>query len=402
MKLFGNKLLGATLLSVTAAAVLVACGGGDSTTPVAGGGPVGGGAPLAGGSPTTVASFSAAVATNIGATVIAGASTDEELYNIAANIGDSWQLVLNNKTNTYIMKVLVSQYGLTSTVEAPFTKTSDGTFTTIKSTNGTALNVQIDSRTKTLAGNATVGAKTASMSGSGYNVTSTVSLAGTYFFLGAVRNVSNGQFPDNPAGSFSIASNGTDITVCDNGIFVNGACVAVPNSGYATSTKLLKVRRDTANGLLRITDGVKDFGVLHVSAGDRGPVLILDRFGYNDENVLRAGVFFGGKAMKLAGTEFNGTFNCSINGLDSAVAVVTGTSYTVKNLVTARSGSGTLQYNKILSSNRQSAIDLDGAAIVQNNGELLSQADLLLPLSSSLAVISHNDGTLDICRRTSL
>ena len=398
MKSFRNKFFGTTFLSVTAAAVLVACGGGDSSTPTAGTSPA-----TSAPSPATVASLSAANATAIGATIIAGASADEELYNIAANIGDSWQLVLNNKTNTYIIKVLVSQYGLEliQAVPAPFTRTSDGIFTTIKSSNGSALNVQIDTRTKTLAGNATVGAKTASMAGSGYNVTSTVLLAGTYFFLGSVRNVLNGQFPDNPAGSFNIANNGTDITVCDKGIFVRGACVAVSNSGYAASSRLLTVNKD-ATGLLRIKDGLKDFGVLHVSAGDRGPVLILDRFGYNDENVLRAGVFFGGKAVKLSGTEFNGTFSCSINGSDSAVAVVTGTSYTVKNLITGRSGGGTLQYNKIISSTGQSALDVDGVAVVQNNGELLSQADLLLPLSSSLAVISHNDGTLDICRRTSL
>ena len=393
MKLLQNKFSGTTLLSVMAAAVLVACGGGSDT-------PVAGVAPAPNVPVATVTSLSAAVATNIGATVIAGASTDEELYNIAASIGDSWQLVLNNKTNTYVMKVLVSQYGLTSTVEAPFTKTSDGTFTTIKSTNGTALNVQIDTRTRTLTGNATVGVKTAFMAGSGYNVTSTVPLAGTYFYIGAVRNVSNGQFPDNPVGSFNIASNGTDITVCDKGIFINGTCAAVPNSGFTASSRLLKVRRDTANGLLRITDGTKDFGALHVSAGDRGPVLILDRFGFNDENVLRAGVFFGGKSVKLAGTEFNGTFSCSRNGPDIATVVVTGTSYTVKNALS--SNSGTLQYNKIISSNGQSAIDVDGALIAKNNDELLSQASLVLPLSSSFAVVNGNDGTLDICRRTSL
>ena len=394
MKFLQHKFLGATILSVTAAAALVACGGGGSSTPVAGDVP----APTV--AAATVTSLSAAVATDIGATVIAGASTDEELYNIAANIGDSWQLVLNNKTNTYVMKVLVSQYGLTSTVEAPFTKTSDGTFTTIKSTNGTALNIQIDTRTKTLAGNATVGAKTASMAGSGYNVTSTVPLAGTYFYIGAARNVSNGQFPDNPVGSFNVASNGTDITVCDKGIFINGTCAAVPNSGFTASSRLLKVRRDTANGLLRITDGAKDFGVLHVNAGDRGPVLILDRFGFNDENVLRAGVFFGGKSVKLAGTEFNGTFICSRNSADIATVVVTGTNYTVKNALSSKSG--TLQYNKIISSNGQSAIDVDGALIAKNNDELLSQASLVIPLSSSLAVVNGNDGTLDICRRTSL
>ena len=46
--------------------------------------------------------------------------------------------------------------------------------------------------------------------------------------------------------------------------------------------------------------------------------------------------------------------------------------------------------------------DVDGVLIAKNNNELLSQASLVLPLSSSLAVVNRNDGTLDICRRTSL
>ena len=138
-----------------------------------------------------------------------------------------------------------------------------------------------------------------------------------------------------------------------------------------------------------------------MSAGDRGPVLVLDRFGVNDDNVLRAGVIFAGKAVKLGGTEFNGTFNCSTNGIDSANVVVTGSTYTVRDVQRNTNNSGTLQYNKVKSGNGLSAIDLDGAAIAQNKDETLAQASLVLPLSSSLAVLSRGDGTLDICRRAS-
>ena len=398
MKLFRNKFLGLTLLSVMAAAVLVACGGGGSDSPTNGSQTVQPNPVVA----DTVQTASITVATNIGATLIAGASADEEVYNIAADIGDTWQLVLNNKTNTYVMRVLSTQYGLTSTSAAGFTKTTDGAFTTIIGTAGTALAVQIDTRTKTLAGNATVGIKKATVSGSGWNVANTTLLAGNYFFMGATRNVSNGQFRDNPVGSFIVAANGTDITVCDRGIVVNNACAALPNSGaQVISSKLLKVSKDSATGLIMVKDGTKDFGVLHVSAGDRGPVLILDRFGLNDDNVLRAGVIFAGKVMKLAGMEFNGTFNCSTNGSDFANVVVTGTTYTVKDLQRNISNSGTLQYNKAVNGDGLLAIDVDGAVIAKNNNELLAQASLVLPLSSSLAVLSRRDGTLDICRRAS-
>lgn len=402
MKLIGKKILATTILSITATAVLMACGGGGDTPAAA--------APVAQVAPPPVAvvvdpvtAASNTVASNIGASLIAGASSDEEVYNLAADIGDTWQLVLNNKTNTYVMRVLNSQFGLTSTTSAGFTRTTVGSITTISGTTGSALSVQIDTRTKTLAGNAMVGFKRATVTGSGYTVADTKLLVGNYFFLGATRNVSNGQFRDNPVGSFIVAANGVDITVCDRGIVVNNACAALPNSGaQVINSKLLKVSRDSVSGVLMLKDGTRDFGVLHVSAGDRGPVLIIDRFGFNDENVLRAGVIFAGKPTKLVGTEFNGTFNCSSNGSDSANVVVTGSTYTVKNLQRNTNNSGTLQFNKVVSGNGLSTIDLDGAVILKNNDELLSQASLVLPLSSSLAVVSSGDGTLDICRRASL
>ena len=394
MKLFLNKFLGVTLLSVTAAAALVACGGGggDSSTPVVGG------------APTTVESSSAAVAASIGATLIAGASADEEVYNLAADIGDTWQLVLNNKTNKYVIKVLKSQFGLMDATAADFTRITAGTIITITGPTGSGFSVQIDTRTKTVSGNIRMGVYNATVAGSGYNVANTTLLAGNYFYMGATRNVLDGGSRDNPVGSFIVAANGTDITVCDEGIVVNNACAAIPgtNSPFIR-TVALKVSKDSSTGLIMIKDGLKDFGVLHVSAGDRGPVLILDRVGPNNDPipVLRTGVFFAGKSMRLAGTEFNGTFNCSTNGSDFANIVVTGTTYTVNDTQRNISNSGTLQYNKVVGGNGLLAIDVDGAAIAKNNNELLSDASLVLPLSSSLAVLTRNDGVLEICRRAS-
>ena len=393
MKLFRNKFLGVTLLSVTAAAVLVACGGGSDT-------------PTAAPQPTQtdpVATASASVASSIGATLIA-ASADEEVYNLAADIGDTWQLVINNRTNTYVIKVLKSPFMLTDATAAPFTRITAGTITTITGPTGSGFSVQIDTRTKTVSGNARMGVINATVAGSGYNVADTKLLAGNYFFMGTTRNVSDGGFRDNPVGSFIVAANGTDITVCDEGIVVNNACAAIPgtNSPFIR-TLALKVSKDSSTGLIMIKDGLKDFGVLHVSAGDRGPVLILDRFGLSNDPipVLRTGVIFAGKSMKLAGTEFNGTFNCSTNGSDFANIVVTGPTYTVKDLQRNISNSGTLQYNKVVGGNGLLAIDLDGAAIAKNNNETLSEASKVLPLSSSLAVLTRNDGVLEICRRAS-
>ena len=170
MKLLQNKFSGTTLLSVMAAAVLVACGGGSDT-------------PTAAPRPTQtdpVAIASASIASSIGATLIA-ASADEEVYNLAADIGDTWQLVINNRTNTYVIKVLKSQFRLTDAAAAAFTRITAGTIITITGPTGSGFSVQIDTRTKTVSGNVRMGVINATVAGTGYNVANTKLLAGNYF-----------------------------------------------------------------------------------------------------------------------------------------------------------------------------------------------------------------------------
>ena len=384
-----SKIFAPALLSLIATAALVACGGGD-----------GGGTAAAPPAPTADAvttAASVAVAASIGATVIAGASSDEEVYNLTADVGDSWQLVLNNKTNQYVVKMLApSLYNLSNTTPATFTKTTVGTVTTIKDASGTALSVQIDTRTKTVGGNITVGGKAAAVAGSGYVIADVGKLAGNYLFAGAVHNL-DGTAPGTAVGSFIVAANGIDITACDGGIVVSGACAVVPGSNSTVVlTKQLKIVKDGA--LLRIKDGVKDFGILHVSAGDRGPVLIIDRFGIGDYNVFRTGAFFASKSTKLTGTEFNGNWTCSSRGNDIAVLAISGTSFTNTSKTTANQG--TLQYNKVVN-NANVAIDLDGVLIAKNNLEQLQDASLVLPLSSSLAIVVESQGQIDVCRKNS-
>ena len=398
------KFLAPAFLSLVAAAALVACGGGGSSGSSGTAPPV----TLVNPSADAVTTASAATAASIGATVIAGASSDEEVYNLAADVGDSWQLVLNNQTNTYVVKVTLSQYGLRDSAPAAFTKTTVGTITTVKDASGSSLSVQIDTRTKTVAGNVTLGGKLSSVSGSGYQIADAGKLAGDYFFAGSVRNVSNAQYRDTPLGGFIIAANGTDLTVCDGSVAVNGVCTAVV-AGRQVVTKSLKIVKDGV--VLRIKDGAKDFGILHVSAGDRGPVLIVDRFGPNNDvpAILRTGVFYGAKSAKLAGTEFDGNWTCSGGGANQATLVVNGNSYTVTANQKA-SQQGTLQYNKAYTGSNTSVVDVNGVMIAKNNTETLSSASLVLPLSSSLAVVVESPNTdstqfgqdknIDICRRS--
>ena len=384
-----SKIFAPALLSLIATAALVACGGGG-----------GGGTAVAPPAPTADAvttAASVAVAASIGATVIAGASSDEEVYNLTADIGDSWQLVINNKTNKYVVKMLApSLYNLNTTAPATFIKTTVGTVVTIKDELGSAMSVQIDTRTKTVGGNITVGGKAAAVAGSGYVIADVGKLAGNYLFIGASHNL-NGTGPGTAVGSFIVAANGIDITVCDGGIVVNGACAVVPGSNSTVVlTKQLKIVKDGA--LLRIKDGVKDFGILHVSAGDRGPVLIIDRFGIGDDGAPRAGAFFASKSTKLTGTEFNGNWTCSSRGNDIAVLAISGTNYT--NTIKTTANQGTLQYNKVVN-NANVAIDLDGVLIAKNNLEQLQDASLVLPLSSSLAIGIDSQGQIDVCRKNS-
>lgn len=394
-----SKYMTTAVLALVASAALVACGGGSSGT-----------ATLAPPVATinlppvdAVVAASDAIVTSIGAALIAGAA-DEEVYNVTADIGDSWQLVFNNKTNTYVTKVLNSQFGLTQSASAAFTKTTVGTITSIKDAGGTALSVQIDTRTRTLSGKVTLGTKTATVAGSGYAVTDTSKLAGTYFYGGATRDLS-GANRNAELGSFTLAANG-DVVLCEGGIFVVNSCVK-PVDSTSLPTKALKVTRDSL-GLLRVRDASNaDFGALHVSSGDRGAVLVLDRFGKGPSGAIRTGVIFASKAnVKLSGAEFNGTWLCSVGGKDVVQVVATDGTLSLTDLEQNKpANAGTLSYNKVVTgvgSASAREIPLDGVISAKNNSEAVGESVVILPLSSSLAIVVEPvDSIVDVCRKKS-
>lgn len=393
-----SKYMTTAVLALAASAALVACGGGSSTATLA---PPAATVNLP--SVDAVVAASDALVTSIGATLIAGAA-DEEVYNVTADIGDSWQLVFNNKTNTYVTKVLNSQFGLKQSAPAAFTKTTVGTTTSIKDAGGTALSIQIDTRTRTLSGKVTLGAKTATVAGSGYAVTDTSKLAGTYFYGGSTRDLS-GANRSADLGSFTLAANGT-IVLCDGGIFSGNACVK-PNDSTSLPTRELKVSRDSA-GLLRVRDANNsDFGALHVSSGDRGAILVLDYFGKDTSGATRTGVIFASKAnVKLAGTEFDGTWVCSTGGKDVVQVVATASTLSLTDLeLNKPANAGTLSYNKVVTGTGGAGareISFDGVISAKNNNETVADAVVILPLSSSLAiVVEPNDNIVDVCRKKS-
>ena len=394
-----SKYMTTAVLALVASAALVACGGGSTSTAT----PAAPAATVNLPPVDAVVAASDAIVTSIGATLIAGAA-DEEVYNVTADIGDSWQLVFNNKTNTYVTKVLNSQFGLSQSASAAFTKTTVGTITSIKDAGGTALSVQIDTRTRTLSGKVTLGAKTATVAGSGYAVADTGKLAGTYFYGGATRDLS-GANRNAELGSFTLAANG-DVVLCEGGIFTGNSCVK-PVDSTSLPAKALKVTRDSS-GLLRVRDASNaDFGALHVSSGDRGAVLVLDRFGRGPSGAIRTGVIFASKAnVKLAGAEFNGTWLCSVGGKDVVQVVATDSTLSLTDLELNKSPSaGTLSYNKVVTGMGSASareIPLDGLISAKNNGEAVGESVVILPLSSSLAiVVEPNDNIVDVCRKKS-
>ncbi len=129
--------------------------------------------------------------------MIAGANADESVYDVAAEIGDTWRITFDNAKKTFSVKVLSTQFGLIDR-SGSYTAVTTGNITTY---TGTDLNLTVDARTRLLTGTIKLGSMSSNVSGTGYAATDVAKLAGNYIFLGAMRNASNGGCPFNPKGS---------------------------------------------------------------------------------------------------------------------------------------------------------------------------------------------------------
>jgi len=371
----------------TVAVALAACGGGDGGSNT--------GASTSGGSTTTttqqdaVGQSSAALVAQVGATAVPGTTSTAQAFDLTADIGDTWRLVLN-QDGSFTIKVLSTQYGLTD-ISGTYTQSTSGSFTTYTgtSTNG-SFTLKLDTRTRIIGGNVVLRTRNSSVAGSGYSVPSdTAKLAGDYFYIGTTRNASDGSSPSFVGGTFRVAANGTDITLCDGGLVnASGTCDAAAGSS-APNQLALKLVKNATDGLTHVQLSGSDFGVLSFHAGDRGPVLVIDRFGYNQAAtpVLRTGVIYAGKQQVLSGTELNGTWACTDRGTSIGTVAINGT--TVKT--TDSSGTSTaetLYFNDI--STNSGLVAVNGAATSVVNGEPASAGVIMLPLSSSMFVVERD------------
>ena len=391
----------AIVLALAAVAVLSACGGGgDSASTTAAVGVSATTPPVAAPAIDQVTAASTAVAAQANLALIT-ASADEEAYDVVADIGDSWRVIFNTKTGAYTISVTESQFGLRSETGVA-TRVVNGNFVTYTATSPGRFVLVIDNRTKSIAGNVTLGGKSTTVAGTGYAAANLTGLAGTYTFFGAVRDASGGTNPEITAGQVLVNATGTSVAVCDSGRFnATNQCVAVGSSVPSTATLALT---RTATGQLRLTTpNGSNFGILNISAGDRGPVLLLDRFGFNNTgtgSVLRVGRIYAVKQSRLSGSEFDGNFSCSANGVEQGTVAVSGTSLTGTERSTGAVTREVLTYNQAVVPG--ATVAFDGVLNSKVVNEPTNTGANILALSSSLVVVNGGPGKLSsfLCRRT--
>ena len=366
-----------TFLALSAA--LSACGGGgDHAAPEAPVTPPVVVTPVA--DPVTVASQ--AVAAQAGLAVIAGANADETVYDVAADIGDTWRITFDGVKKTYAIRVLSTQFGL-SDRSGTFSAVTVGNLTTYTATD---FSVTVDARTRLLSGNIKLGNMASTVSGTGYAVGDVARLAGSYIFLGAMRNASNGGDRFNPKGSLKVAADGS-AQLCNGGVFnAQGVCSAVSPQLEAENADLTLVK-DAKNGLLVARQGGQDFGIVHVHAGDRGLALFIDRYSRNQENVLRVGTIVAAKQQKI-GSEIAGTYACVAPGISAKIEIA-GNTATLTNNTTGKTHAETITANKL--GLGAQAVDFDGIAVFKDPADVPADYSMFMPVSSSMAVEFSTD-----------
>ncbi|WP_139352316.1 hypothetical protein [Burkholderia cenocepacia] len=339
---------------------------------------------------STTQANSQATASALGATTI---STDDskEVFDLAADIGDTWRLTVDTKTGNYQVVPNNSQYGV-ATESGTLTRTVLGNF--VNYTLAGKISLYQDLQTKTISGTMTIGSKSASVAGSPYQVGTMTALAGTYDFLGTTRDPQGGTPATFLGGQLQINSDGATGTYCLAGTVSSSGCNQIDPT-KPTEKHSLTLSKDTSSGIITMKLDGATFGNVFVQAGDRGPVLVVDH--YTTVAPLTVGNLYAVKAQPLQGNEFDGSWLCSYFG--NLVGTLKNSGTTINVTQGSSAWQETLTLNKV---NGASAMyDFTGMATSTKNGEnQLTSGVLVLPLSASLAVI-ENDGqhAISVCTR---
>jgi hypothetical protein len=332
------------------------------------------------------------------------AAAGSTAYKVVADIGDTWVVTFTPTTTgattgTYLAHIEKGQFGLADAT-GTFTSSTSGNLTTYVLSGGVGT-LYLDSRTKALAGNVTVGGRSTTVAGTGYQISDLSKLAGTYLFAYATRNQSNGGSPDSNAGQMVIASTGTTAALCIGGSVNSNNTSCTPfETGGTTEFHAGTLATPSSNGTVIVSFDGAEWGSLQVHPSDFGSAaLIIDRYGVNGSNIMRVGTMYATKQKTLAGTEFNGNWSCSTLGALGASAVVSGNAATVTEPDGVTVGAETLRYNDI--GGISNFVSVAGFFNIGTAAALPSARFNALPLSTSLAVTSNNNHGISVCRKTS-
>ena len=213
------------LFTLSMVALLAACGGGSDTSA------------NNESQKDSTTQASEATATALGAVQIS-ANANEKAYDLVADIGDTWRITFNSATGDYNLAITDTQYGLKD-VTGKFDSKIFGNFVEYTLDNGKVGTLVLDSRTKAISGNMTVGGKPTTVAGSGYITKDLSKLAATYNIVGATRNLGGGS-PDFMAGQMKVDDKGVAI-VCIGGLVKDNACASVPGGPAPENAVTLKL-----------------------------------------------------------------------------------------------------------------------------------------------------------------
>ncbi|PUE06701.1 hypothetical protein B9Z51_12170 [Limnohabitans sp. T6-5] len=366
------------LLSLMAIAALSACGGGSSSTPDQTNNNTDS-------ADTQVSAAATSNASAMGAELMASG-----VYDLMADIGDTWRVTLNTNNNTFTLKVVSTAYGLRDlqgTISAG-TATGSRTSYTLQTGGSDIGKLTTDSSTQSVSGNLKIGNKEASVSGTAYKATALSKLAGTYNFMMASRDAVSGGSLDFGVGQIRIAADGTRASLCRSGQFVSDICTSVGGSTPQEASVALSL---DSNGLITFAN----FGKATVIASNLGKALTLDMNRTNEEGYLRTGVWYLSEVKSLSESAINGNWTCNLGGQSSNTLAITGTSVTGAGLGNVTTGK--VKYNNINHTDN-TWFPWAGFAAGGATTDPVSDYSLVLPLSATLVVMEW-DGRIRVCNK---
>lgn len=401
------------LMAVSLATSLAACGGGGGSTAST---PTVTTSPIATASQTTATAVSATSITPATAdtTLLAGANT---AYDLTAAMGDSWRLLLNTTTNKFAIRVLTTAYSLNNSIVGTLSTTTSGSFITYSgtATDGASFTVTVDTRTNSLSGTVKLAGMTTTsgVMGTGIIATKVSALAGDYVFANAAHNI-DGTNQNSALGTLHVETTGL-VELCASGV-VNTTHDACTNMGGNLAVQTMvyaQLTVDQASGQIVFgtdtthpTSTINPNGrlsMVHVQAGDLGPVLVIDQDWLNQYSNRRTGVFLAAPKTALVPSSVAGSYSCNGPTIPvGATITLTSNSFTTGGGAT---GSGNVYFNEVtdgtLTSTTPNVFALNGAIVLYSTDIANSTPRTGFALSSSAFVWQNSANSLNYCIRNS-